>query len=110
MGNRFLSLKALTARHSELSREFDIKKRVRCGDRHHPGRPFVHSPLTEFYNDGPNGHSLCLVSEVVGPSILEVMNAAENGILPTEAAQDITAQLALGLSYMQSCGIVHGGK
>ena len=107
--NQYVSLKVLTARHSELSREVDIRNRLGCGDRHHPGRPFVLSPLTEFYIDGPNGRHLCLISEVVGPSILEVKNAAEHGMLPIEAAQNITAQLALGLSYVHSCGITHGG-
>ena len=81
-----------------------------CGDRHHPGRPFVLSPLTGFYIDGPNGRYLCLVSEVVGPSILEVNNAAEFGMIPIDAAHNITAQLALGLSHIHSCGIVHGGQ
>ena len=108
--NRYVSLKVLTARHSELSREVDIRKRLRCGDPNHPGRPLVLSPLTEFWIDGPNGQHLCPVSEVVGPNILEVKNAAEHGMLPIEAAQDITAQLALGLSYIHSCGIIHGGQ
>ena len=107
--NRYVSLKVLTSRYSELSREVDIRKRLDCGDGHYPGRPFILSPLTEFYIDGPNGRHLCLVSEVVGPSILEVKNAAEYGMLPIEAAQDITAQLALGLSYIYSCGILYGG-
>ena len=107
--NRYVSIKVLTARHSEQSREVDIRRRLHCGDRHHPGRPFVLSPLTEFYIDGPNGRHLCLVSEVVGPSIWDVKNATEHDMLPIEDAQDITAQLALGLSYIHSCGIVHGG-
>ena len=82
---------------------------MRCGDQHHPGRPFVLSPLNEFYINGPNGRHLCLVSEVAGPSILEVKEAAEHGMLPIEAAQNITTQLALGLSYVHACGVIHGG-
>ena len=108
--NRYVSLKVLTARHSELSREIDIRNRLRCGDPHHLGRQFILSPLTELWIDGPNGHHLCLVSEVVGPSILEVKNAAEHGMLPIEAAQNIIAQLALRLSYLHSCGTVYGGS
>ena len=109
MENRYVSLIVLTERHSAASPEVDMKKRLGCGDRHHPGRPFILSPLIEFYIDGPDGHHLCLVSEVVGPSILEVKNAADHGMLLFEAAQDVTAQLALGLSYRHSCGILHGG-
>ena len=107
--DRYVSLKVTTARHSELSPEAKIRNRLRCGDLHHPGRPFVLSPLNEFYVDGPNGRHLCLLSEVAGPSILEVEEAAEHGILPIEAARNITAQLALGMSYVHSCGVIHGG-
>lgn len=106
--NRYVSLKVITARHSKLSPEVDVRNRLRCGDRHHPGHPFVLSPLNEFYIDGPNGRHLCLVSELAGPSILEVKMAAEHGMLSIEAAQNITAQLALGLSYVHSCGVIHG--
>ena len=107
--DRYVSLKVTTARHSELSPEAKIRSRLRCGDLLHPGRPFVVSPLNEFFIDGPNGRHLCLVSEVAGPSILEVKEAADYGMLPIEAAQNVTAQLALGLSYVHSCGVIHGG-
>ena len=50
-----------------------------------------------------------MVSEVARLSILEVKEAAEHGMLPIEAAQNITAQLALGLSYVHACGVIHGG-
>ncbi len=109
MQNRYVSLKVITARYSEPSPEVDVRKRLRCGDRHHPGRSFVLSPLNEFHISGPNGRHLCLVSELAGPSISEVKTAAERGVLPIEAAQKIIAQLALGLSYVHSCGIIHGG-
>lgn len=107
--NRYVSLKVTTAKHLELSPEAKIRNRLRCGDLHHPGRPFVLSPLHGFYIDGPNGRHLCLVSEVAEPSIFEVKEAADYGMLPIEAAQNITAQLALGLSYVHSCGVIHGG-
>ncbi len=110
MQNRYVSLKVITARHSEPSPEVDVRKRLRRGDRHHPGRSFVLSPLNEFHISGPNGRHLCLVSELAGPSISDVKTAAEHGMLPIEAAQKITAQLALGLSYVHSCGIIHGGQ
>lgn len=108
--NRYVSLKVIIARHSERSKEVDVRDRLRCGDQHHPGRPYVLSPLNEFHISGPNGRHLCLVNEVAGPSILDVKSAAEHSMLPIEAAQNVTAQLALGLSYVHSCGIVHGGQ
>ena len=108
--NRYVSLKVITAERSERSIEVDVRNRLRCGDQHHPGRPFVLSPLDEFHVSGPNGRYLCLISEVTGPSILEVKSAGEHGMLPIETAQNVTVQLALGLSYIHSCGIVHRGQ
>jgi serine/threonine protein kinase len=107
--NRYVSLKIVAAEQSRTSEEAKIHNRLRCGDLHHPGRPFVLSLLDEFGIEGPNGYHQCLVSEVVGPSILEVKEAAENGMLSVETAQRVTAQLALGLTFIHSCGIVHGG-
>jgi len=107
--NRYVSLKVIKANSSQSSLEAEVEKSLRCGDPHHPGRPFVLSRLDEFYIDGPNGHHRCLVTEVVGPSILDVKEATEHGLLSIDTARKITAQLALGLAYIHSCGIVHGG-
>ena len=107
MEHRHISLRVTTARHSERSPEVEVNNRLR---RHHPGHHYVLSPLNEFHVDRPNGRRLCLIAEVVGPSILEVKSAAEHGMLPIEAAQNITAQLALGLSYVHSYSVVHGGQ
>lgn len=106
MENRYVSLKVTAAKHSELSPEAKIRNRLRCGDLHHPGRPFVLSPLHEVYIDGPKGRHLCLVSEVARPSIFEVKESADYSMLPVEAAQKITAQLALGLNYVHFCGVI----
>ena len=104
-----VSLKIITARHSDSSPEIDVRNRLSCGDLHHPGRSYVLSPLNEFHITGPNGHHLCLVSELTGPSISEVKTAGEYGMLPIEAAQSITAQLALGLNRIYSYGIIYRG-
>ena len=108
---RYVSLKIIMAQESQLSLEAEIQNRLRCGDQYHPGRPFVLSLLDEFYIDGPNGRHQCLVTEVVGPSMLAVKSlAAEHDLLPVEIARKITAQLALGLAYVHSCGVIHGGQ
>lgn len=109
MENRYVSLKILAARQSRVSSEIRIRNRLRGGDLGHLGRPFVLSTLDEFYIDGPNGRHQCLVSEVTGPTILEVKEKSKNGLLPIETAQRIIAQLAVGLAYIHSCDIIHGG-
>lgn len=107
--NRYVSLKVVTAAASELSSEAKIRHHLRQGNPFHPGRKFVLSLLDDFWIDGPNGRHQCLVSEVVGSTIVEAKEATEHGVLPLKAARKITAQLALGLSYIHSCGVLHGG-
>lgn len=109
MKHRYVSLKVMTAQRRELGLEAGVMNCLRCGDPHHPGRPFVLSLLDQFLIDGPNGRHQCLVSEAAGPSILQVTEGAHLGYLPIETAQRITGQLALGLAYIHSCGIIHGG-
>ncbi len=109
MKDRYVSLKVIIADCSQSDSEDEIEKSLRCGDPYHPGRPFVLFRLDEFYIDGPNGRHRCLVTEVVGSSISIAKKAKEHGILPIDTARKITAQLALGLAYIHSCGIVHGG-
>lgn len=48
------------------------------------------------------------MSEVVGSTIVEAKEATEHDMLPLKAARNVTAQLALGLSYIHSCGVLHG--
>ena len=107
--NRYVSLKVITAAASGSSQEAKIRHRLRQGNLDHPGYQFVLPLLDDFWIDGPNGQHQCLVSEVVGSGIAEEKEAAEDGMLSRETARNITAQLALGLSYIHSRGILHGG-
>lgn len=109
VNNRFVALKFITASRSKLNSEVQIRNRLRCGNMRHPGRSFVLSPLDEFYVDGPNGRHECLVNEVTGPAISEVKEGTKHELLPVEIAKKFTAQLAFGLAYVHSCGLVHGG-
>lgn len=108
--NRYVSLKILKAKKSDSGTEARIGALLREGNQSHPGRSYVLSLLDEFYFDGPNGRHQCLVSDVTGPSVKEVKEATEHEMLSVETAQNITAQLAVGLAFIHSCGIVHGGK
>ncbi len=107
--NRYVSLKVVTAAASKLNSEAKIIHRLRQGNADHPGRNFVLSSLDEFSIEGPNGRHQCLVSDVVGSSITEAKEATEHGMLPVKTARGIAAQLALGLAYIHSCDVRHGG-
>lgn len=106
---RYVSLKVITAAASESSSEAKIWHHLYQGNPDHPGRNFVLSLLHDFWIDGPNGRHQCLVSEVAGSTIVEAKQADKNEMLPLEIARAITPQLALGLDYIHSQGILHGG-
>lgn len=65
--------------------------------------------LDEFDITGPNGEHHCLVSEVVGHNFHEVKDAREYELLPVHIAKKATARLSLGIAYIHSCGLIHGG-
>lgn len=74
-GNRYAALKVMTAAASELSSEAKIRQRLSQTNAHHPGSSSVLSLLVEFWINGRNGRHQCLVSEVVGPSVIEAREA-----------------------------------
>lgn len=105
---RYVSLKVITAAASMSSSEANIRDHLRRSNLDHPGRSFVSSLLDDFWIDGPNGRHQCLVSELVGSTLLEAKEASKTGMLPLEVGRAITPQLALGLDYIHSHGILHG--
>lgn len=103
-------LKIATAEVFEESVESKILQHLRAGNVLHPGRKFVWSLLDEFSFSGPNGHHLCLVSEVGGCSVAESKENSLDFMFPLVTAKAIAAQVAMGLAYMHSCGVGHGGE
>ena len=103
-------LKIITAAASVRSSEIKIRRHLCQCNPDHPGYSFVVSFLDDFSIDGPNGRHQCIVSEVVGASIIEAREATTHEVLPLDVARRIIAQLALGLAYTHSCGILHGGQ
>lgn len=107
--NRYVSLKVIAAAASASSSEVKIRHHLRKSSLEHPGRKYVLALLDDFWIDGPNGRHQCLVSEVVGSTIVEAKKIDVHEMLPLETARAITPQLVLGLDYIHSHGILHGG-
>lgn len=73
------------------------------------GRRFIPKLLDEFSFDGPNGHHVCLVQEPEGGSVAMSREDSVSFMFPTETARSIAAQLIMGVSYLHSSGVCHGG-
>jgi serine/threonine-protein kinase SRPK3 len=109
---RYVVLKILAARLSRDCPEVEILRRLRSS-KESVGKAFVMSMLDHFWIDGPNGHHLCVVSEVGGPSIKQFNECpgltSGSRRLRGEVARKVALQATEGLAYIHSTGTVHGG-
>ena len=73
----------------------------------HPGSDHVLTLLDHFKVQGPNGEHDVLVLQVTGPPIEDIFD--ERTIFP-KAIKSLAHQVALGISFLHDCGIVHSGQ
>ncbi|KPM42257.1 hypothetical protein AK830_g4292 [Neonectria ditissima] len=89
--------------------QLQVMRTIATSSLKHPGAAFMMKLLDHFEFDGPNGTHKCLVLELLGPSISDVLEVrlADKG-LPGELAKKVARQILLGLDYLHQHGIVHG--
>ena len=107
---RYVSLKILAAEQSPKSTEASILQLL--SRRHgsaHQGQQFIPLLLDQFSLHGPNGRHTCLVQEPAGCSIAASKEDSINFLFPVETARSIAAQLIMGVAYLHSRGVCHGG-
>ncbi|KAK8174955.1 kinase-like domain-containing protein [Phyllosticta citrichinensis] len=105
-GHRNVALKIIVASESQASTEAQILRALNAGDKNHPGYSFICRLLDEFWIDGPNGSHRCLVLRATGCSVSDSQDGSNE--FPIHVARSMSAQALLGLSYIHSCGFVHG--
>lgn len=86
----------------DLKNDSDARERV--------GKQLVQPLLDTFSTDGPNGRHQCFVTKPARCSLALSKEASDTRLFPVKTARAIAAQLVLGISYLHSHGIVHGGK
>lgn len=92
--------------------ELNILQRTASVDPQHPGFSRIVQLLDHFEYNGPHGLHLCLVLEVLGPSLGDVQDLyhAKQWEVPSTVVKRFTKQILVGLDYLHhSCGIVHTG-
>ena len=125
-----MALKILKARFSEQNNELDFFQRlsiVQPGEAEHPGWAHIVNLLDTFVIQGPNGVHRCLVLELMGLSVRDILRGVGNYvgselpvippdslgadcILPYPIVKAIARQALLGLAYLHGRGISHGGQ
>jgi serine/threonine-protein kinase SRPK3 len=67
--------------------------------------------LDHFKLDGPNGTHSCVVLELLGPSVPDLLDARfRDDRLPGKLAKNIATQAILGLDYLHQQKFGHGGE
>ncbi|KFY78568.1 hypothetical protein V499_02312 [Pseudogymnoascus sp. VKM F-103] len=80
----------------------DTTARERCG------RVIIPSILDRFDIQGHNGIHPCYVTALGQASISEALEASDTVMFQLDVARALVAQLALGVAFIHSQGIVHG--
>lgn len=83
----------------EEQQELENAKRVQC---------FVVQLLNSFIHTGPNGKHVCMVFEILGVNLLEIIKRYNYKGIPIPICRVISKQILIGLDYLHRvCGIIH---
>ncbi|KAI3327970.1 kinase-like protein [Xylariaceae sp. AK1471] len=75
----------------------------------HQGKKHIVQLLDNFFIEGPNGKHQCLVLELLGPNIPELIDSyVRDERLPAQAARSIAHQVLVGVDYLAQLNIGHG--
>ncbi|KAI0152124.1 kinase-like domain-containing protein [Hypoxylon sp. NC0597] len=104
----YRSVKVMTAEQSiEKCQELQIIKALANVSRKELRDNYIAIPREHFWTEGPNGRHLCLVSDLLGPSLSK--NSPDGtGIHTPDFLTDLTFQVSKGLQYLHNKGICHG--
>ena len=105
---RYVAIKVLSAEVSSEGPELKILNYLKQSSTDHPGRRYIAFLLDHFELQGPNGTHLCLVSEVLGPSIACLIG--KDLQLRGSVARKVARQLAEAVTFLHSQGVCHGGR
>lgn len=106
---KWVALKIVDSEHSRsISEKSDLSHRV-TSRLLAGGAQFVAEHHRQFTFDGPNGHHLCLVLPVLGPSMSELSYTWTCRLTP-QLARRVAYQATRALANLHSEGLCHGGE
>ena len=91
-----------------MNREIAIHRHLTSRSGQHPGSDHVLTLLDHFKVQGVNGEHDVLVSQVVGPHLDDMF--ADDDTVIQRSIKSLTRQVALGISFLHDCGVVHAGQ
>merc|ERR1719409_453686 len=64
--------------------------------------------LNNFIHNGPNGRHVCMVFEVMGPNILDLIKQYHYRGIPARLVRKVATHALMGMDYLHRvCNIIH---
>ena len=105
---RYVAIKISVSEPEGGNRELEVLRAIRSGL---PDSPHLMQMLDHFECKGPNGSHDCLVLEMLGPSVSDLLERRFCGMrLPGQLAKSVARQALLGLDLLHQHSIAHGGE
>lgn len=107
---QYVALKVSVAEIRGNTQECEILRTLAGLDSGNTGSQHVIKLLDHFYIEGPNGKHECLVLELLGPTISDIIDTLVDERLPGALAKSSVHQALNGLAYLHKHNIGHGGS
>ena len=95
---------------SSHNQETRLLERLLKRPSDHPGKSHIVHLWDHFQHRGPNGIHLCLVFELLGPSVAFEAERFKGARLPPKLAWEACKQTAKALEYIHLNKVAHGGR
>lgn len=103
-------MKIAVSEPNQQNRETTVLRTIAAKHSDQPGYQHLMTMQDSFQISGPNGTHECLVLELLGPSVADLLDA-HSGIerLPGTLAKTFAKQALLGLCVLHELKIAHAG-
>lgn len=106
--NRYVAVKVSVSQKSD-NREYQTLRAISALPRGHPGQNHVVQMFDHFEEKGPNGTHDCLVLELLGPNVPDLIDSScSDERLPARLAKSVACQALSGVDFLSTHQIGHG--
>ncbi|KAI1173944.1 kinase-like protein [Nemania sp. FL0916] len=107
---RYVALKINIAKKNDGTEARMLRAISSLPDNQYGGRSHIRQIFDDFVVTGPNGDHQCFVLELMGPSVLDLVNSHfhKNHRIPGALAKATARQVLSAIDFLAGHGLVHG--